>query len=148
MGERLLDRKRSRMKNQNETILRYSTTTCFGRCSSYDMTISATEGNEGTLEWQGRENTYVAGVRTKVFPRAELDALLHQIEDADFFSIQYDYDGWLDAQYFRIEVSANGRLNSARAAFVDKRAPEGLIAISKLLWEIADADGWVTGRLE
>ena len=126
---------------EDMTYIEFNVFPCFTGCPVYDMIITAKDGHDGSILWVGKQFTCIKGSTSKVFPRADLDRLIRQIEEADFFSFsRICYEHLPDAGEYHIDVSIGGQRNGTCSTFASTtRTPSALTGLARTLVSIAGA---------
>ena len=86
-GLLLLDADGAPVTAEGKLLIRLSRSTCFGRCPAYEVAVDRV----GTVKWDGQSAVRATGARTRRIPRAQVRALLAEIESAGFFAMADQY---------------------------------------------------------
>ncbi len=99
--------------DKTDLSLRIKTTACFGKCPIYNLTIQP----NGKTIFEGIQDTKVKGKAESNLTQEKMNALIDEIDKADFFSfkVSYEYDSgncpvfFSDAPSIVISVALRGK---------------------------------------
>ncbi|NVO84720.1 DUF6438 domain-containing protein [Hymenobacter terrestris] len=126
---------------QQEAVLVFGRTACFGTCPDYTARFFA----DGRLEYEGREHAPVVGNRTVQLAPAVVQQLLREADQLGFMQLRDVYSkGALDMPSTILAITTAQGTKSVR---VDEGGPESLQKLfTKLDYEVQKALGVVAEK--
>jgi hypothetical protein len=107
---------------------------CLGTCPNYKVTI---EGN-GQVTFVGREFVNFVGTKIYTVPKAEVSALIHDIQRYDILKAEDDYGAPVDAPVCTINIDAGShRKDVLSVCGTPPNVPSGVIKLHARIDEVA-----------
>jgi hypothetical protein len=126
---------------QEELIIRFERTACFGACPVYSLTIN---GN-GKVIYEGKNNVKIKGIHEVAVDPSVIGRLLEAFEDAGYFTLNDSYTGFgkSDMPFAYTSISIGNRTKSVKHYLGDSNAPKKLTELENKIDTIMNSAQWI-----
>lgn len=139
-GLLLLDADGAPVTAEGKLLIRLSRSTCFGRCPAYEVAVD----RAGTVKWDGQSAVRATGARTRRIPRAQVRALLAEIESAGFFAMADQYPRQAtDHPTYTLEVVDGARAKTVSLNSSNRDAPAALHRLLQRVDKLLGTAPWI-----
>jgi hypothetical protein len=116
---------------------------CEGKCPAYRLTLHG----DGTLDYEGFAFVSTMGKRTTRIPREAVDDLVHQFEEAKFFSALPEYLGAVDGGETLLQISVDGKSHKVDDSLgLSAGLPTAIRQLECSIYRVTNVGQWIYGE--
>lgn len=130
------------LANQSSVLISMQQMGCEGKCPAYRITLHG----DGTLEYEGFAFVATSGKKTTRIARDDVEKLIHEFEEAKFFSALPEYRGAFDGGETLLQFSADGTSHKVNDAVgFSAGLPTSIRELEWSIYRVANVGQWVYG---
>jgi hypothetical protein len=127
---------------QSNVLISMQEMGCEGECPAYRLTLHG----DGTLEYEGLAFVATMGKRTTRIAREAVDDLVHQFEEANFFSALPEYRGAFDGGETLLQISVDGTSHKVNDAVgLSAGLPTKIRQLEWSIYRATNVGQWIYG---